>query len=81
VRVGRLRAQIADAGFKVKSEDLYVTGTFRNLPFAEWLRDSALTQDIVIGHVQYVIEKDAGARAANRPHDLDGSRRIPGPAV
>jgi SAM-dependent methyltransferase len=81
VRVGRLRAQIADAGFKVKSEDLYVTGTFRNLPFAEWLRDSALTQDIVIGHVQYVIEKDAGARAANRPRDLDGSRRIPGPAV
>lgn len=57
VRVGRLRAQIAAAGFAVKSEDLYVTSTFRNLPIAGWLRDSALTQDVVIGHVQYVIEK------------------------
>jgi ubiquinone/menaquinone biosynthesis C-methylase UbiE len=68
VRVGRLRAQIASAGFTVKSEDLYVTSTFRNLPFAEWLRDSALTQDVVIGHVQYVIEK--GPRALG----LKGSR-------
>jgi hypothetical protein len=57
VRIGRLRAQIADAGFRVKSEDLYVTSTFRNLPIAEWLRDSSLTQDVVIGHVQYLLEK------------------------
>jgi SAM-dependent methyltransferase len=58
VRIGRLRSQIAAAGFAVKSEDLYVTGTFRNLPFADWLRDSAFTQDIVIGHVQYVLAKN-----------------------
>jgi ubiquinone/menaquinone biosynthesis C-methylase UbiE len=59
VRVGRLRAQIAAAGFTVLMEDLYMTGTFRRLPvrLARWLRDSPLTQDIVIGHVQYVLRK------------------------
>jgi len=62
VRVGRLREQIRAAGFVVRSEDLYVTGTFRNLPFAEWLRESALTQDVVIGHVQYVLERGGGGR-------------------
>jgi hypothetical protein len=39
----------------VRSEDLYVTGTFRNLPFADWLRESALTQDVVIGNMEYVL--------------------------
>ena len=59
VRVGRLRAQIADAGFAVLMEDLYMTGTFRRLPGAvsRWLRDSPLTQDIVIGHMQYVLRR------------------------
>jgi ubiquinone/menaquinone biosynthesis C-methylase UbiE len=55
VRIGRLREQIARAGLTVRSEDLYVTGTFRRLPLARVLRDSALTQDIVIGHVQYLL--------------------------
>ena len=57
VRIRRLRRQIADAGFVVGTEDLYVTGTFRRLPMARWLRDSPLTQDIVIGHVQYMLRK------------------------
>lgn len=57
VRIGRLRGQIAEAGFSVKSEDLYVTSTFRDLPFADWLRDNPFTQDVVIGHVQYVLDK------------------------
>jgi SAM-dependent methyltransferase len=57
VRIRRLRRQIADAGFTIGTEDLYVTGTFRRLPIARWLRDSALTQDIVIGHVQYLLRK------------------------
>jgi len=57
VRIQRLRRQIADAGFIVGTEDLYVTGTFRRLPIARWLRDSPLTQDIVIGHVQYLLRK------------------------
>jgi ubiquinone/menaquinone biosynthesis C-methylase UbiE len=62
VRVGRLRGQIADAGFTVLMEDLYMTGTFRRLPgpVSRWLRDSPLTQDIVIGHVQYVLRGGAG---------------------
>lgn len=57
VRIRRLRQQIAAAGFIVRSEDLYVTGTFRRLPIARMLRDSPLTQDIVIGHVQYLLDK------------------------
>ena len=60
VRVARLRGQIAAAGFSVRLEDLYVTGTFRRLPggIARWLRDSPLTQDVVIGHMQYALSKE-----------------------
>lgn len=59
VRIGRLRRQVADAGFSVVHEDLYMTGTFRRFPspLREWLRDSPLTQDVVIGHVQYVLRR------------------------
>ena len=59
VRVRRLRSQVAAAGLSVDVEDLYLTGTFRKLPapLARWLRDSPLTQDIVIGHVQYALRK------------------------
>jgi ubiquinone/menaquinone biosynthesis C-methylase UbiE len=64
VRVARLRAQLAHAGFDILMEDLYMTGTFRRLPgpVSRWLRDSPLTQDIVIGHVQYVLRRGAGPR-------------------
>jgi ubiquinone/menaquinone biosynthesis C-methylase UbiE len=57
VRVRRLRAQIARAGFTMVREELHLTGTFRNLPGAipAWLRDSALTQDIVVGNMEYVL--------------------------
>ena len=60
VRIERLRGQIGAAGLRIVDEDLYVTGTFRRLPAAltRWLRDSPLTQDIVIGHVQYLLAKD-----------------------
>ena len=59
VRVRRLRRQVADAGLAVVREDLYMTGTFRRFPsrVRQWLRDSALTQDVVIGHVQYVLRR------------------------
>jgi SAM-dependent methyltransferase len=59
VRIGRLRRQIADAGFTVALEDLHMTGTFRRMPAAvrSWLRASALTQDVVIGHVQYALTR------------------------
>jgi 2-polyprenyl-3-methyl-5-hydroxy-6-metoxy-1,4-benzoquinol methylase len=58
VRVTRLRRQIADAGLAIVTEHLHVTGTFRRLPapVARWLRDSPLTQDIVIGNMEYVLE-------------------------
>ena len=51
---------MAAAGFRTIHEDLYLTGTFRRLPrpLRHWVRDSALTQDIVIGHVQYVLARD-----------------------
>jgi len=57
VRIRRLQGQIAEAGFRVRCEDRYLTRTFRNLPFAHALRDSPLTQDVVIGHVQYLLDK------------------------
>jgi 2-polyprenyl-3-methyl-5-hydroxy-6-metoxy-1,4-benzoquinol methylase len=57
VRVARLRAQIARAGFTVVREELHLTGTFRRLPgpIPAWLRNSALTQDVVIGNMEYVL--------------------------
>jgi 2-polyprenyl-3-methyl-5-hydroxy-6-metoxy-1,4-benzoquinol methylase len=57
VRVQRLRGQIARAGFTTKREQLHLTGTFRNLPgpIPAFLRDSTLTQDIVIGNMEYVL--------------------------
>jgi 2-polyprenyl-3-methyl-5-hydroxy-6-metoxy-1,4-benzoquinol methylase len=57
VRVRRLRAQIARAGFTIVREHLHLTGTFRRLPapLPTWLRDSALTQDVVIGNMEYVL--------------------------
>jgi ubiquinone/menaquinone biosynthesis C-methylase UbiE len=60
VRIRRLRRQVARAGFRILDEDLYMTGTFRRLPAAvvRWLRTSPMTQDIVIGHVQYVLARD-----------------------
>ena len=60
VRIRRLRGQIAAAGFRTLHEDLHLTGTFRALPrpLREWVRDSPLTQDAAIGHVQYVLACD-----------------------
>jgi ubiquinone/menaquinone biosynthesis C-methylase UbiE len=59
VRVGRLRRQIAEAGFDVALEHLHVTSTFRRLPgpLPRWLRESPLTQDIVIGNMEYVLTR------------------------
>jgi SAM-dependent methyltransferase len=65
VRIRRIRTLILDAGFEILRENLHQTRTFRRLPapVAKWLRDSPLTQDIVIGAVEYVLRIDpAGAR-------------------
>lgn len=60
VRIRRLRALVAAAGFRTIHEDLHMTGTFQRLPapLRRWVRGSSLTQDIVIGHVQYVLARD-----------------------
>ncbi|MFO7300867.1 MAG: class I SAM-dependent methyltransferase [Acidobacteriota bacterium] len=57
VRVSRLRRQIAQAGLTVVREELHVTSTVRRLPgpIARWIRDSALTQDILISNIEYVL--------------------------
>jgi SAM-dependent methyltransferase len=57
VRVRRLRGQIAGAGLRIVREELHITNTFRRTPAAvkRWLRDSPLTQDIVIGNMEYVL--------------------------
>lgn len=59
VRVQRLRGQIARAGFTIVREELHLTGTFRRLPgpLPAWLRNSPLTQDIVIGNMEYVLRQ------------------------
>jgi len=68
VRIRRMRTLILDAGFEILRENLHQTKTFRRLPgpVARWLRDSALTQDVVVGAVEYVLRVDDGAREAVR---------------
>jgi SAM-dependent methyltransferase len=66
VRVRRLRGQIAAAGLRVVREELHVTGTVRRLPAAlgRWLRDSALTQDALIGNIEYVLTPDGDVQSS-----------------
>jgi SAM-dependent methyltransferase len=70
VRVARLRGQIEAAGLDIALEHLHVTGTFRHLPFGlgRRLRDNRLTQDIVIGNMEYVLRKRPDAGTRGRPH-------------
>jgi SAM-dependent methyltransferase len=65
VRVGRLRGQIAGAGLRIVREELHVTGTVRRMPaaVARWLRDSTLTQDVLISNMEYVLAKGRGSGA------------------
>jgi hypothetical protein len=57
VRIRTLRDRIGRAGLRVLREELHVTSTFRRLPSpaARWLRESSLTQDIVVGNLEYVL--------------------------
>ncbi len=68
VRIRRMRSLILDAGFEILREDLHQTRTFRRLPgpVARWLRDSPLTQDVVVGAVEYVLRIDDERREAPR---------------
>jgi ubiquinone/menaquinone biosynthesis C-methylase UbiE len=57
VRIPRLRRLIASAGLEIVREQLHVTSTFRRAPapVVAWLRRSPLLQDIVVGHIEYVL--------------------------
>jgi SAM-dependent methyltransferase len=57
VRVRRLRSQIDAAGLRIVREELNLTSTFRRAPASvlRWLRSSSLTQDIVVGSMDYVL--------------------------
>jgi ubiquinone/menaquinone biosynthesis C-methylase UbiE len=58
VRVSRLRRQITGAGLRIVREELHATGTVRRLPgpIGRWLRDSRLTQDMLISNMEYVLQ-------------------------
>ena len=57
VRMRRLRGLIDAAGLRIEHEQLHLIGSVRRLPRAAgaWLRDSPLTQDIVIGNLEIVM--------------------------
>jgi 2-polyprenyl-3-methyl-5-hydroxy-6-metoxy-1,4-benzoquinol methylase len=67
VTVVSLRRQIAAAGLRIVREELHATGTVRRLPISigRWLRDSPITQDVLIGNMEYVL---ARAAANDRRH-------------
>jgi ubiquinone/menaquinone biosynthesis C-methylase UbiE len=57
VTVSRLRAQIAQAGFRIIREELHVTGTIRRLPasIAGAVRETGVLRDIFISNMEYVL--------------------------
>ena len=57
VRVTRLRRQFAQAGLRIETELLSIGGTIRRLPspIARGLRDSKLTQDLILNNIEYVL--------------------------
>lgn len=59
VTVKRLRAQIVAAGFRIVLEALHPTATVRRLPagIGRRLKESALTQDVLISTMEYVLAK------------------------
>jgi SAM-dependent methyltransferase len=63
VTVARLRQQIARAGLRIVREELHVTGTVRRLPSSvgRWLRDSPVTQDVLISNMEYVLARATSA--------------------
>jgi SAM-dependent methyltransferase len=68
VRVTRLRRQIAEAGLRIVREELHATATVRRMPAAlgRWLRDSALTQDVLISNMEYVLARREASRQASK---------------
>jgi SAM-dependent methyltransferase len=71
VTVRRLRGQIARAGLRTVREELHVTRTVRRLPdpLARWIRDSAVTQDVFISNMEYVLARADAPAGAGRAAD------------
>jgi hypothetical protein len=44
---------------KIVREELHVTATVRRMPasVARWLRDTSLTQDVLISNMEYVLSR------------------------
>jgi hypothetical protein len=63
-----MRTLILDAGFEILRETLHQTRTFRRLPgpVARWLRESPVTQDVVVGAVEYVLRIDSSGLGPSR---------------
>ena len=62
IRVHPLREWIAAAGFRVRHEELRVTGFFQRAlpgPLRRVLAGMPYVQDVLIGHIEYVLQKAA----------------------
>jgi hypothetical protein len=60
IRVEPLRRWIAEAGFAIRHEELRVTGFFKRAlpgPLRAWLAARPWVQDVMIGHLEFVLEK------------------------
>ena len=67
IRVAPLRAWIDDAGFRVRHEGLRVTGFFERAlpgPLRRLLARTPWIQDVLIGNIEYVLEKTASPAAS-----------------
>ncbi len=60
VTLARLSAWLSEAGFHLRREERYVTGFFRRVlpaPLRRRLERTPFAQDVMVGHVQCVLEK------------------------
>lgn len=60
VTLGRLRGWVREAGFSLLREDRHVTGFFRRAvpsPLRRLLENTPFARDVMVGHVQCVLEK------------------------
>ena len=58
VRMKRMQRLVHDAGWSIVVEQRHVSGTVRRLPagLARWIRDSRLTEDLVLSNVEWILE-------------------------
>jgi len=56
------KARSLPEALRIVREELHVTATVRRLPAAvgRWLRDCALTQDVLISNMEYVLARGPG---------------------